>query len=556
VTDPPGSAARAQRDDVEALFDERSDPAGAAFATLGVEATSELNWIQLLRHRVRRRAMGSSRYQWWVLWSLLAGLLALNFTFTVFTVNLVRIGDEFGVNQSAAIWVSLGPILAYGFAAPFFGKLGDIFGHRRLYMVGLTGGMVSAIATALAPNYGVLVGARVLDGVMGAATGTASGAIINLVFSREERVKAAGWWSLVGAGGPVIGLSLGGPIIEAWGWRALFWVQLALIVGAFLVVVALLPSRFDSAEADEERRVRARREFKEMDWIGSWTISIAITSLTLGISVASIKGVGWLGWQTLLCFVVSGVFFVLAVYRLTHAENPLIPPHYFTRRNFAWPTVARITGNFAYFGGFWLSALMLQYVWAKSPVQIAGIVIARPILFAISSPIAGYVAIKIGERTTAVIGSLVLVVSMICFWALPLDNWEALMIVALSCSGLGMGVAMPSNGSTMANEVEPKEFGVMTAAQLLTGQAGQVIGAGLLVALQTAALTRLQLPAGALKHPATLTDSQRSAVLGTFEIPFVIAAVFAMVAVVASAMFRSLPRGSRRDFAEADDDAL
>jgi MFS family permease len=556
VSDAPGSAQRAQRDDVEALFDERTDPAGAAFGTLGVEATSELNWIQLLRHRVRRRAMVSSRYQWWVLWSLLAGLLALNFTFTVFNVDLVRIGHEFGVNQSAVIWVSVGPILAYGFAAPFFGKLGDIFGHRRLYMVGLSGGMVSAIGTALAPTYGFLVGARVLDGVMGAATGTASGAILNLVFSREERVKAAGWWSLVGAGGPVIGLSLGAPIIEAWGWRALFWVQLALIIGAFAVVVAILPARFDSAEEDAERRTRARREFREMDWIGSWTISIAITSLTLGISLAPIKGVGWLSWQCLACFAVAAIFFALAVYRLTHAENPLIPPHYFTRRNFAWPTVARITGNFAYFGGFWLSSLMLQQVWGKSPVQIAGIVIARPILFAVSSPVAGYVAIKIGERTTAVIGSLVLVVSMVCFWAVPLDNWELLMVVALSCSGLGMGVAMPSNGSTMANEVEPKEFGVMTAAQLLTGQAGQVIGAGLLVALQTAALTNLQLPAGAMADPGRLSDAQRTQVLGTFDTPFAIAAAVALVSVAASAMFRSLPRGSRRDLAEADDDAL
>ena len=89
--------------------------------------------------------------------------------------------------------------------------------------------MVSAILTALAVNVDMLLFARTLDGIQGAATGTASGALISMVFSPQERVKAMGWWSLVGAGGPVIGVSLGSPIIAAFGWRALFWFQLGLI---------------------------------------------------------------------------------------------------------------------------------------------------------------------------------------------------------------------------------------------------------------------------------------------------------------------------------------
>ncbi|MBW4079599.1 MAG: MFS transporter, partial [Acidobacteria bacterium] len=274
-------SAHVDREDPEGLLNARSDPAGAAFGTMGTEAGSDLNWILLLRARVQARAEGSSRYPWWVLWSLLAGLFALNFTFTVFIVALPTVATEFHTSVTVLTWTMVGPLLAYGLAAPILGKTGDIYGHRRLYLFGLAGAMVSAILTALSHNVDMLLIARALDGVQGAATGTASGALINMVFRPEERVKAMGWWSLIGAGGPVIGVSLGSPIIAAYGWRALFWFQLVLIVVAFSVVVILLPRRRGLDEEDAQRKLEARREFKRMDWIGSWSLSFAVGTFML-----------------------------------------------------------------------------------------------------------------------------------------------------------------------------------------------------------------------------------------------------------------------------------
>ena len=117
--------------------------------------------------------------------------------------------------------------------------------------------------TAIAANVGMLLFARTLDGIQGAATGTASGALINLAFAPEERVKAMGWWSLVGAGGPVIGVSLGSPIIAAFGWRALFWLQLGLLVAALAVVAVARAKRAVDAEC-AERGARAG-----VRWTGS-----------------------------------------------------------------------------------------------------------------------------------------------------------------------------------------------------------------------------------------------------------------------------------------------
>ncbi len=536
----PASPPHAQRDDPESLLDARSDPAGIAFGSLGTEASSELNWLAMLRHRVQRRAMASSRYQWWVLWSLLAGLLALNFTFTVFNVDLVHVADEFHTTPETLLWTTVGPTLAYGLAAPVFGKIGDIFGHRRLYLFGLIGGMVSAVLTALAPTVLWLILARTLDGVQGAATGTASGALLNLTFNKEDRVKAAGWWSFVGAGGPVIGVSLGAPIIAAYGWRALFWVQLVLLVIACSIVAVVLPHRVEAEEEAAARKVRARREFRTMDWIGSWTISLSITALMLGITLS--QNHGWTGLPSVICWVTAGLMMGAFVYRITHTANPLIPTKYFRKRNFVFPMVVRAAANFGYFGGFFLSSLLLQEAFGKSTTQVGAIIIARPLVFAISSPIAGYLTMRIGERVSAVAGSCFLVLSMLLFATLDPSSTDLVIILALGLSGLAMGVAMPATGSTMANEVDPTEFGVMSAAQLLTGQAGQVVGQGVMVTMQATRLAAL---------PPDATSAQ---ILGTFRTSFLVGAGVSLIAVVASTFLRSLPRnGSGRDRAQAID---
>ena len=245
------------------LLDPHYDPGGGAMGTLGADGSVETNWFTLLHRRVSARAVRSPRYQWWALVALLAGLLSLNITFTVFVVALPTVKEDFHTNFSVLAWASTGPLLAFGVAAPFFGKAGDLFGHRRLYQFGLIGAMVSAILTATAPNVGMLLFARALDGVQGAATGTASMAIILELFSREDRVKALGWWSLVGAGGPVLGVTLGSPVIQYFGWRTLFWGQLVLLVIASVVVALLLPSdrrarQKSGADRDAEARAGDR----------------------------------------------------------------------------------------------------------------------------------------------------------------------------------------------------------------------------------------------------------------------------------------------------------
>jgi MFS family permease len=532
-----------ERTDV--LLDPKFDPGGGAMGTMGADGSVETNWFVLLHQRVTRRAVRSPRYQWWALVALLAGLLSLNITFTVFVVALPTVKADFDTNFSVLAWASTGPLLAFGVAAPFFGKAGDLFGHRRLYQFGLIGAMVSAILTATAPDVGMLLFARALDGVQGAATGTASMAIILELFSRQDRVKALGWWSLVGAGGPVLGVTLGSPVIQYFGWRTLFWGQLVLLIIASVVVALLLPSDRRAHREDvvsesggpggdgSPRRERRSRVWEGMDWVGSWSLAGSVTAAMLVLSIGPIAG--WTSPAVITCGVFAVVLTIVFIRREMTFATPLIPTTYWRRRNFMFPMGAKTFSSFAYFGGFFLFPLLMEQVYGYSVSQVGFISVARPLLFAISAPIAGYMTVRTGERTATLFGTGSLLLSMVLFATLRPSAGLFIILVALALSGLGMGVAMPATSATMSNELAASEYGVMSAAQLLAAQVGEVAGIQAVLTIQESIARR-----------SGLSDVQHSAaLLHSFSVPFWVGAGVAALAVVCAVFMRSLPRDVR-----------
>jgi MFS family permease len=518
------------------LLDPKSDPGGAALGASGAEASVDLSWPVLLRRRVAARAERSPRYRWWALTALLAGLLSLNITFTVFVVALPTVKSDFHTNFSVLTWASTGPLLAFGVAAPFFGKAGDLFGHRRLYLFGLAGAMASAILTATAANVGMLLFARALDGVQGAATGTASMALILQLFAPEERVKALGWWSLVGAGGPVLGVTLGSPVIQYLGWRTLFWGQLILLVIAAAVVALILPSRHRAHRGPAvEPTARASRgsAWQGMDWVGSWSLAGAVTAAMLVLSIGPI--VGWTSVGVILSGVASVAFVGLFVWRELTFATPLIPTKYWRRRNFMFPMGMRGFSNFAYFGGFFLFPLLMEQVYGYSVSKVGFVSVARPLLFAISSPIAGYMTVRTGERFATVAGASSVLLSMVLFATLGPSSGLAIIVVALALSGLGMGVALPATSSTMANEVLESEYGVMSAAQLLATQVGEVAGIQVCLTIQESLA----------RHAGPANVHHSTALLHGFQIAFWVAALMAGIGVLCGSFTRPMRRGSR-----------
>jgi MFS family permease len=515
----------------------------------GAEGGIVVPWPLLFRHRMHHRVARSDRYQWWVLWTVLAGLLSVNITFTVFVVALPQVARQLHTSVTTLTWTSTGPLLAFGVAAPVLGKLGDLRGYRKLYLWGLSGAAISVVLTASAPTAGVLIAARLFDGVQGAATGAASMALVLQAFSHEDRVKAMGWWALVGAGGPVLGVTIGAPIIQFYGWRALFWGELPLMAVAALLAVIVLPSHDRAATNAAEAQARTGRAvtpvvdtepeerdadgvpavplspWRQLDWAGSISLSSSVTLGLLGLNVAPTWG--FTAPKTLALFVASiviGVYFVLHERR---APRPLIPLRYFGKRNFVFPLGARAFVNFAYMGGFFLFPILMEQIYGYSETQAGLLSTARPLMFSLSAPIAGYAAVKVGERWSIVVGAGALTISMLVFTQVGANPSVVLIIMALALSGLGNGVSTPSTASSAANEVAPNELGVMSAAQLLITQIGIVAGIQVMVTVQ------------ASSHGGTGT-------LSSFHTAYLVGALVAFAALICGFFVKDTPRGQRK----------
>jgi DHA2 family methylenomycin A resistance protein-like MFS transporter len=213
----------------------------------------------------------------------------------------------------------------------------------------------------------------------------------------------------------------------------------------------------------------------------------------------------------------------------------LVPTTYWRRRNFMFPMGTKTFSSFAYFGGFFLFPLLMEQVYGYSVSQVGFISVARPLLFAISAPIAGYMTVRTGERTASLFGTGSLLLSMILFATLRPSAGLFIVLVALALSGLGMGVSMPATSATMSNELAASEYGVMSAAQLLATQVGEVAGIQAVLTIQESIARR-----------SGLSNVQHStALLHSFSVPFWVGAGVAALAVFCALFIRPLPREVR-----------
>ena len=187
----------------------------------------------------RRRARGSNgstragRYPNWVLFAVLAGMFATSFPITILAVALGPIAEEFGVRETTIAWVITAPMLLSAVAFPLLGKLGDLHGHRRVFLLGFAGATVVAALTAFAWDAYSLIGLRTLAAVLGSATQPTAMA---LIFCRLSGGRTRARHGLVvhdhGAAAPALGLILGGPLVDLLGWRVVFLLQAGMSAGA------------------------------------------------------------------------------------------------------------------------------------------------------------------------------------------------------------------------------------------------------------------------------------------------------------------------------------
>ena len=402
--------------------------------------------------------------------SVLLGLLATNITFTIFNVALVNIAKGLHTTSTTLTWAITGPLLVVGVSAPMLGRLGDVRGHRRLYLAGMIGSLVCAAITAISWNAGVLIAARLFSGVGGAALTASSWALLFRVYGPSERTQVLGWWSLVGAGGPVIGVAIGGPVVQAFGWRWIFVAQVPLILAALVVNARVLP--------ETERSLG-----EKLDVRGALLLAAAVGAVLLCINQSS---GGWFKPVVLAAAGVAVVAAPLFVMVERRASDPVLPLEWLKRREITLPCLAAFAINFSYMGGFFLTPLFLEQGLGYSVGAAGFFQIARPLAFAVAAPIAGYVAVRTGERATAATGGAVLLASMLVFAGLGVGSPGALIVIGLAASGLANGVASPSISAMVAGAVDTTRLGSASAVMQVASQVGVVAGIQVMETVQVA----------------------------------------------------------------------
>jgi len=451
------------------------------------------------------------RSPWLVLCIVLFGLFSVNVTITILAVSIPRIATELRSTDQFVTWVVTGPTLAFGIIGPLVGKLGDRLGHRRVYLWGVFGAAVMAALSALAWNAGSLIAFRTFGAIEGAATGPASFAIISRVFPREQRVKALGFWSMIGAGAPVLGVVIGGPLVEALGWRALFACQIPLVLLAGALAWRVLP------ETPRDRT-------GSFDVAGAALLALAVAPLLFALSESA--RLGWASPVVLACLVVAPLSLVGFVAVERRVADPLLPLRYFARRNFTAPIIALAFLNAAYMGSFILTPLLLENLLGYSESRTGLLSIARPLAFSIVGPIAGYLTVRVGERVAALAGAATVVAGMMWMSTLGLTSTDLMIVGSLAVAGIGMGLSMPALSSSITTAVDERDLGIAGAAQQMMVQVGVVFG---IQVMQTVQVVRAE--------PAGLAASYHQA--------YWAGAGLAVVALLASTVIRRIDRTGR-----------
>lgn len=468
--------------------------------------------LLVARRRVARRAQGHDRFAALAMAVLLSALFMVNLSVTLISVAIPRIADEFDASQGALVWAVTGPILAAAVLGPSFGKAGDLFGHRLLFLLGLTANAAFTVCIALSAGPLTFVGTRILAAAGGAAAGPAALAFINRLYDPADRAGALGWWSFVMAGSPVLGVVAGGPIVDTIGWRWVFVIQAPLVVAGVVVAALILP------ETTRAERVR-------FDLAGAATLALAVGGLMLGITLGPQRG-----WSdpVVIALPVLALAAVVAFARIeARSPSPLIPPAYWRMRNFVFPTVTLALVNVAYMGSFVLMPLLLQSAaFGYTAAATSRVIIARPLTFSLIGPLTGQLAARLGERRLGTFGAVSIVVSMLALTQLDPGGSAWLVAGALGLAGLGMGSAAPAMTATVANTVAEADLGVAGAAQQMLQQVGLVLGIQGLQAVQ-----------------ASLEDE---GLVASYHVAFAVGAVVAAAGVVTSLLVRSSSRPARR----------
>jgi EmrB/QacA subfamily drug resistance transporter len=414
------------------------------------------------------------RTRWLALYVLCAGMLMIVLDATIVNVALPSIQDDLGFSQSSLAWVINAYMIPFGGLLLLAGRMGDLLGQRRVFLVGLAIFTVASLLCAASQNQEMLVGARFIQGFGGAlASAVILGMIVTMFPEPAAQAKAIGVYGFVASAGGSIGLLLGGVLTDAISWHWIFFINLPIgIAVAFL----------------------AKRLVANPDGIGlsagaDFPGAILLTSsLMLGVfTILQIESWGWGDTRTLVLSAISAVLLALFVFRQARIANPLMPLRLFRSRNVAGSNVLQALLVAGMFGMFFLGALYLQRVLGYSPLEVGLAFLPTTIVMGgLSLGFSEKLIMRFGPRTTLIPGVCLVVVALLLFARTPVDgNYLTDLLPPFLLIGVGVGTSFPAIMTLAMSGATPEDAGLASGLVNTSMQVGGSIGLAVLATLST-----------------------------------------------------------------------
>jgi EmrB/QacA subfamily drug resistance transporter len=468
--------------------------------------------------------IADNRTRWLALYVLTLGSLMIVLDVTIVNVALPSIKDDLGFSETSLAWVVNAYLLTYGGFLLLGGRLGDLYGHRRLFLFGIALFTVASLACGLSTTQWMLIGARTVQGLGGAVASAVSLSLMMTLFTEPaDRAKAMGIFGFVAAGGGSIGVLLGGVLTDLISWHWIFLVNVP--IGALVVFLSM---RLLPAERGETMSGR-------LDVAGAVTVTAALIIAVYAIVNGNKNG--WTSATTLGLLGTSAVVLALFLGIESRVRSPLVPLGLFKHRNISVSNIVGVLWAAAMFAWFFLSALYLQLVLGYSPLKVGlSFLPANLIMGAFSIGLSAKLVMRFGFRKPLATGLLLAAAGLLLFVRAPVDG-SFLVDVLPSMILLGFGAGIAFNPVLLAamSDVEPSESGLASGLVNTSFMMGGALGLAVLASIAASRSHSLRL-GGA---------SELSALTGGYHVAFLVGAAFAAAAaVIGGTLLREQPAGA------------
>jgi EmrB/QacA subfamily drug resistance transporter len=474
----------------------------------------------------------TNKSRWLALIIVCLGYLMIVLDVTIVGVALPSIRADLQFSQSSLAWVANGYLLTFGGFLLLAGRLADLFGHRRLFLIGITVFTLASLGCGLAASQPMLIGFRALQGLGGAVVSAAALSLTATLFTEPaERAKAMGVFGFVAAGGGSLGVLLGGVLTNALSWHWIFLVNVPIGVAVVAAARKILLGR---SATTSSRRV---------DVAGAVAVTFAL--ILAVYAIVNGNRAGWTSAQTVGLLSAACVLLALFVWTEARTPVPLVQLSLFRLRNLSVANVVSVLWAAAMFAWFFLSALYLQVVLHYSPLQVGLTFLpSNLIMAAFSLGLSAKLVLRFGFRVPVATGLLLAAAGLALLARAPVQGgFVADVLPSMILLGVGAGMALNPVLLAAMSDVEEDKAGLASGIVNTSSMMGGALGLAILASL-AASRTDALLGSG--------TD-RLSALAGGYHIAFLAAAVFAAIAAVLGAVVLRNGTGTATDASAAAD---